>query len=290
MRRAVWVAGVVLAAVFGPVGATSAEAEGVVGEYVAMGDSFTAGPLIPEQRGAPVGCLRSSGNYPSLVARELRVGRLVDVSCSGARTSHMTQPQSVLFGRNRPQLDALGPGTSLVTVGIGGNDVGFSDLAVGCGVLSLRNPAGAPCAAQYGAGLEQRVTQTAPKVAAVLGEIRRRAPRARVLVVGYLRLLPPERGCWPFVPVARGDVPYLEGLHRSLNRMLAEQARAHGAGFVDVYTDGKGRDMCAPAGQRWVEGILLNSRAAPIHPNARGMQAVATRVTTAVREPTTVTR
>ncbi|MFE4416474.1 hypothetical protein [Streptomyces sp. NPDC056821] len=41
------------------------------GPYVAIGDSYTAGPKIPGQSGSPAGCDRSDRNYPSLVAREL---------------------------------------------------------------------------------------------------------------------------------------------------------------------------------------------------------------------------
>jgi len=60
--------------------------------------------------------------------------------------------------------------------------------------------------------------------------------------------------------------------------VLAEQARAHGAMFVDAYRGGEGHDMCAPAQRRWVEGVLSAKNAAPIHPNAAGMREVADRV------------
>src|SRR5262249_49721213 len=103
-----------------------------------------------------------------------------------------------------------------------------------------------------------------------------RAPRARVLLVGYPRMLPARKGCWPNVPTAEGDVPFLDAFERHLNTMLAEQARLGGASFVDAYTSGRRHDMCAA--DRWVEGILLTNPAAPVHPNAKGMQAVADRV------------
>ena len=92
--------------------------------YVALGDSYTAAPGVPttEQES---GCLRSSGNYPSLVAAAL--GReLVDVSCSGASTPSLVEGQRVGDGTAAPQLDALTPDTSLVTLGVGGNDLDLS--------------------------------------------------------------------------------------------------------------------------------------------------------------------
>ena len=57
-----------------------------------------AGPLIPKQHGKPFACLRSDHNYPSLVARALRLTKFTDVSCSAATTADMSRPQQVLFG------------------------------------------------------------------------------------------------------------------------------------------------------------------------------------------------
>ncbi|PRX02999.1 UNVERIFIED_ORG: lysophospholipase L1-like esterase [Actinomadura viridilutea] len=245
--------------------------------YVALGDSFTAGPGIPKQHGKPAGCRRSNRNYPSLVAAQLKM-RLTDVSCTGARIRHLTESQRTSSGTNPPQLNALRRDTTLVTVGIGGNDIGFGEIALKCGVLSVTSPNGAPCATRYADTFNERPDRIRPLIGDMLRRIRARAPRARVLVVGYLRLLPEKRGCWPAVPVAQGDLAFLDALERDLNRVLAEQARAHGAMFVDAYRGGEGHDMCAPAQRRWVEGVLSAKNAAPIHPNAAGMREVADRV------------
>src|ERR1700738_2192663 len=63
--------------------------------YVALGDSFTSGPLIPNQRLDSLGCLRSDHNYPALLAARLKVGTFVDASCSGAQTTDMTAAQQL---------------------------------------------------------------------------------------------------------------------------------------------------------------------------------------------------
>jgi lysophospholipase L1-like esterase len=257
------------------------EAHVARGRYVALGDSFTAGPLIPDQHGSPAACLRSDRNYPSLVAHALRPEGFSDVSCTAATTAHMRQPQRFLFGRNRPQLDALTRDTTLVTLGIGGNDIGYSKIVFTCGRLSLTMPRGAPCAGHFGDSLDRKIDETAPKIGDVLKDIHERAPRARVLVVGYPRVLPGHTGCWPVVPAADGDVPYLDRFERDLNRMLADEASANGAEFVDTYRGGAGHDICAK--DKWVEGILLTHVAAPVHPNARGMRVVADRVLDTIR-------
>ena len=251
--------------------------------YVALGDSFAAGPWIPVQRTDPIGCGRSTRNYPALIAEALGIADYTDVSCSGARTDNMTAPQPGPLlggGTNPPQFDALAPDTDLVTVTISGNDIGFSDIVGTCTRLSSTDPLGNPCERQATAGgtdiYAQRIVDAAPKVAGVLEGIRQRSPRATVLLVGYLRMLPPAVGCYPVVPIARGDVVYLDGvLQQQLTAMLADQASNHGAVFIDSYAGSLGHDACQLPGAKWVEGIVLTSPAAPVHPNALGMQAVA---------------
>ncbi|MDQ3887030.1 MAG: SGNH/GDSL hydrolase family protein [Actinomycetota bacterium] len=246
--------------------------------YVALGDSFTAGPFIPVQRLDPLGCYRSTGNYPSLVAARLGVAEFTDVSCTSAETENMTAPQPVLLGFNPPQFDALRPDTDLVTVGIVGNDIGFSDIFYTCAQLSFLDPAGDPCRRQITAdGVDEiaaRIDEEAPQLAAVLQGIQERSPDALVVLVGYLRVLPPTEGCFPVVPIARGDVAYLDGIQQQLTAMMAEQAEDNGTLFVDAYAASLGHDVCQGPLTRWVEGVFPNQPAFPVHPNANGMQAV----------------
>lgn len=247
-------------------------------DYVALGDSYASGPFIPHQRTDPLGCFRSTRNYASVVAERLGAA-LTDVTCGGATTEDMTAPQDVLFGPNPPQLDALGAGTDLVTLTIGGNDIGFADIILTCAQDSLLDPFGNPCTRRYTAGgtdgLAARIDALAPKLAAVLQGIEQRAPGARVVVVGYLRILPPSHGCWPVVPISAGDVPYLDATQRRLNAVLGAQAAAAGASFVDPYPRSLGRDVCRLPGVKWVEGLVPTAPAFPVHPNAAGMRAVA---------------
>jgi lysophospholipase L1-like esterase len=248
--------------------------------YVALGDSYTAGPVIPVQRIDPIGCERSTNNYPALLARTLQIRDYTDVSCSGAKTVNMTSPQAVpLLGVNPPQFDALRPDTDLVTLTIGGNDIGFTEIIFTCARASATDPLGNPCQREATAGggdfYAQRVAEAAPKVARVLDGIRARSPHATVLLVGYLRILPPAVGCFPVFPIARGDVPYLDGLEQQFNTVLADQAFKHGAAFVDSYGGSLGHDACQLPLVKWVEGTVPTSPAAPVHPNAIGMQQVA---------------
>lgn len=258
-----------------------------VDHYVALGDSFASGPFIPVQRTDPIGCARSTRNYPSLLAEQLNPGAFTDVSCGGAKTVDMTAPQQVLFGSNAPQFEALTADTDLVTVTIGGNDIGFADIIADCGLASITDPRGNPCERKATAGgtdsYRARIAETAPKVDAVLGGIHERSPDATVVLVGYLRILPPTGGCFPIVPIARGDVPYLDGVQQDLNAMMAKRAAEHGAVFVDTYAESMGRDACQLPWHKWVEGLLPTRPAFPVHPNASGMKAVAGMIVEALR-------
>jgi lysophospholipase L1-like esterase len=248
-----------------------------VQSYVALGDSYTAGPLIPQQQPNPLGCLRSDHDYPSFIASLLSVSTFRDASCSGASTDNMTAPQNVNPGPNPPQFDRLDALTQFITVQIGGNDIGFEEIATTC---ATGNPNGTPCQDHYVVGgddqISDRIVATAPKVAAVLQGIHTRSPTAVVVVVAYLAILPETGpGCWPQVPFAYADVPYLRAKEHQLNAMLAQQAAANGAQFVDVYTASIGHDACNPPCHRWVEPLAPSLPAAPLHPNVHGMEATA---------------
>ena len=271
MRVRVVLAAMAVAAVF----AGTAEA---APRYTALGDSYAAGPLIPNPL-APLGCLKSSNNYGRIAQRTLAFAEYRDATCSGARTDHMTAPQNVSPGPNPPQLDSLSADTRLVTLSIGGNDIGFSDLALDC-VSAL--PFGSPCRDRYTRGSDQisaRIAATAPKVAAVLQGIHARSPLAKVLVLNYSAIFPHTgNGCWPRMPVTPADVRWLREKQVQLNAMLATQAVANAATIVDVYGASVGRDACAGSGTRWVEPYIPGNAAAPLHPNLRGMQAMAAMV------------
>ncbi|MEU5311620.1 SGNH/GDSL hydrolase family protein [Streptomyces sp. NPDC021562] len=242
--------------------------------YVALGDSYTSGPLIPTQVDAD--CARSDHNYPSLVAAAREVTAFKDVSCSGATTAQMWQTQ----GTNGPQLDAVQRDTDLVTVQIGGNDMGFGSIIATCAGLSSKDLTGDPCRQYYTAsGIDQlvlAVARTAPKVDKVLRAVRARAPHARILVVGYPDLLPDDgSGCYPTVPFAAKDFPYLRDTEKRLNLVLRLVAAWNGARYVDTYGPTVGHDMCKAPADRWIEPLRPASPAAPAHPNAKGEAVMA---------------
>jgi hypothetical protein len=243
--------------------------------YVALGDSYAAGPVIPNQI-APLGCLKSDHNYAHLAAPTIGLP-LRDPSCSGATTADMTNPQETELGTNPPQFNSLDAETTRVSLTIGGNDIGFAEVALSCVTI---NPFSTPCKDKYDSGgkdqIAERIAATAPKVAAVLQGIHSRSPAAKVFVVNYAAIFPETGlGCWPQMPIGFGDVPYLRAKEKELNAMLATEAAENGATLVNWYNASIGHDACKGSSTRWVEPVVPTNPAAPIHPNERGMQGAA---------------
>ena len=263
------------------------------GPYVALGDSYTAGPDIPEQVGDPSGCERSSENYPSLVAQGLKLtpSEVRDVSCSGATIADLSKAQVTSDGTNPAQLSALSASTGIVTLGFGGNDVDFTSVMTRCVELDMlpvlidRNGTAdlAPCLDYYSwhgvNQIEQKIQAASGQLSVALKQIETRAPHARIFVVGYPALVPDGGStCANTLGITEGDVKFIYQEEQSLNSMLRQRATSAGATYVDTYTPSIGHDACSDESVRWIEPLVPASPAAALHPNARGEQGMAAAV------------
>src|SRR5450631_839287 len=169
-----------------PIGGTAGKT------YVALGDSYAAGFGLPKAtptRTQYPGCGQTSLDYPHRLAALLKL-RLTDASCSGATTADFYTPQSVPGPPPPAQLDVVkARQPDLVTVTIGGNDLGFSSIAQTClaatatGPLFL-HPTFASCTAYFAsqAGSADnpftRLAAVGIKVRAALSAVHKAAPPA----------------------------------------------------------------------------------------------------------------
>jgi lysophospholipase L1-like esterase len=247
-------------------------------EYVALGDSYTAAPLVPTLDVAG-GCYRSTSNYPSLIAESGRVEETVDRSCSGAQTADMTGTQQTDLGPVVPQFDALSRSTDLVTVSIGGNDESVFGTLVGyCPTLRATDPTGDPCREAMNAGGSDRlldaVDRTRQRIADVITGIHQRSPHARILVVGYPQIAPRHGTCPDLLPLADGDYRYAVRVNWALDEALRRAAHARHAEYVDVWRASRGHDICSD--DPWINGQYTDpDRAQNFHPFAEEQAAVA---------------
>jgi lysophospholipase L1-like esterase len=283
-------------------------------EYVALGDSWTADVVIlnadgfPATEHAPIDCAQSHRNYPKLVAKAIGAKTFRDASCGSATTDDFRKPQTGLpaGGANPPQFERLTKRTDLVTVGIGGNDAGIAAAGMDClSLLPIENPLPTDellpeipipvigghlpplggCKKRYTKGgvdrLARNIKKAEPKVVRALRQIHRISPKARVLVVDYIRVIP-DHGCYPLVPATDGDMRYIKAKFDQLNRMLKRAARKGGAELVSTARRTRGHHLCTGARHRYAEtyGPSVNDPAigVPAHPNSAGARAQAASV------------
>jgi lysophospholipase L1-like esterase len=255
--------------------AGSPSAAAAVSRYVALGDSYTAAPGIPGQTSSD-GCQRSSANYPHLVATALTVGTLDDVSCTSADTGDVTTAQLTGVG---PQLAAVTADTDLVTIGLGGNDLGlFGSLITGCLRQDAASVPGTPCTDTLASKATPALTRIEANLVGVVRAVRSKAPSAQIMLVGYPQIIPASGSCanGPFAP---GDYAFMRKVNHGLTQAVAAAARASKATYVDVWSASAGHDLCSS--DAWING-LGGAGAAPFHPFAVEQQAVARLVAAAV--------
>lgn len=245
--------------------------------YVALGSSMAAGPGIrPRAAGAPFRSGRSARNYPHLVAERQNL-ELVDVTYSGATTAN------VLFEHQhgaRPQLAALDGSESLVTVTIGGNDVGYVPLLMAASVpKTMRH---LPLLGARMAELldrdarDQALAKVFDSLCAVGDSLRQRAPKARIFFVDYLTMLPPPGV--PAPPLSENDSELGRHVAATLERLTADAAESTGCELVRAAA--ASRDHHAWSTKPWTVKptrfpVPAPGRPAPLHPNGDGMRAVA---------------
>jgi len=250
--------------------AGSASAQGA--RYVAMGSSFAAGPGITKSADDPPDrCGRSADNYAHQLARKRGLD-LTDVSCGGATTA------SILGAWNGhpAQIEAVTAATSLVTVTIGGNDVGLiAGLGAGaCRELARRKAdaeALAKCPPLTRAD-DAAYVRLAAAMKEIVSQVRARAPKARLVFVDYLTILPPSGVC-AATPLSPSDADASRETARRVAEITAKTARESGAVLVKVSTLSAGHDACGAT--PWMNGFPTPPGVAGFHPNLAGMTAVA---------------
>ncbi|MFI9363966.1 SGNH/GDSL hydrolase family protein [Kitasatospora sp. NPDC053057] len=274
-------------------------------KWAALGDSYTAGVI--EATGdltAPQdGCARTTGSYPELIRRDL--GSLADlrnVSCSGATTLDVHANKQSPIGRPLPplgtdpnapyppvppQVDAVDPDTRVITVGIGGNDLGFAGILKDCIELGATNLGqGTPCKDKYDAQLAGRFDQLRTDYNTMLGALRLKAPSARVITVGYPHLIPTDAKLCrygdplQFATFTAGDLAWARTrVLEPLNLVIEQVTSARQDTYVDLYPGSAGHSVCDA--DHWLDGVLTSViplKYAVVHPNAKGQAFAATQV------------
>jgi GDSL-like Lipase/Acylhydrolase family len=221
------------------------------GEYVALGDSYASGVGTREYDDSSGSCKRSPYAYPAIDASRIGAS-LTFVACSGARVSDVVNNQ----------VGELDSATAWVTVQVGGNDAGFSDVITECAL-----PAWASNCARRVAEAQAFIRDQLPGLLdGLYSEISARAPAATVVVVGYPRLFNGEdcnAGTW-FSP---DDERLLNETADLLGSTISGVAGSHDFSYVDPISAFIGHAVCDDV--EWING-LSNPIAESYHPNRDG--------------------
>jgi hypothetical protein len=245
--------------------------------YVALGDGFTAAPYTGKTIGDD-GCLRSDSNYPRLLAEDLHVDKLTDVSCTGATTaaigSETTPP-----GSKRAvaaQLDSVTRDTDLVTIGLGIEDRGLlRDMFNVCTAV----PCGDKATPQTILGSMDSMSET---LTAAVRAIQDRAPDALIVLVGYPSIAPDAGDCDALPKLNQVGLDAANLVLQSINHSIRDAARATGASFFDVATISAGHELCS--GEPWVSGKKAEKgESVAYHPLAPEQRAVSDGLATLVK-------
>ncbi|WP_405137420.1 SGNH/GDSL hydrolase family protein [Nocardia sp. NBC_01388] len=247
--------------------------------YVALGSSYAAGPALEPI--ADVDCLRSGADYAHLVADRFHLN-LVDATCSGATSADiLTNHLHGVTGRSlAPQIDAVTSDARLVTITIGGNDLGYVGALT---TLSCRNNFGPnACSGTAVQATAADLDRVKSSLTEVVNTVRAKAPDATVMLVDYLPVLDAYAETCAAVPLTPDQATALRATYTGLLDATQHAADATGATVVRAAADESQHAACGP--QPWVTGFELPNpmagKGAPYHPNAAGMAAVADAITT----------
>ncbi len=266
--------------------------------YVALGDSYsslpadsTVGPTEQERA-----CGRSTRNYPKLVAADLGLApdTLRDNTCGGAKTVDAFSRQHAGSAKTgyydaAPQLDGITPATTLVTVSLGGNDgdlyssilescaVAPRSIAVRCTTDERTRPSRLSDDA-----VTSRLTQITAANERIVRAVRTRAPRARILLVGYPAVFDGDRTCSAIAPFRSASIPWMRSiLTERLNSAVRRAALGAHAEYVDMEAPSKGHELCSA--RPWINGVNNDPRAAELHPFPEEGEAVAAAIVRTIR-------
>ncbi len=219
--------------------------------YVALGDSYSSGVGAGDYTDESGDCDRSTNAYSQLYANDRSPASYVSVACSGATTSTV----------NSSQLSALSASTTLVSITVGGNDVGFSNIMETC-VIDGEDD----CIAAVNAAEATARANLAGWLGTTYSGIAAAAPNARVVVLGYPVFYDlAETGCIGLSAASRAKID--EGINLA-DDIIESTASSYGFDFGDVRSAFTGHQICDD--DSWLHSLNFASVGVSYHPFAEG--------------------
>jgi lysophospholipase L1-like esterase len=236
--------------------AFSPDATAAAVRYVALGDSYSSGVGAGSYLASSGDCDRSSKAYPALWAAAHNPASYVSLACSGAKTTDVIANQ----------LGPLSSSTTLVSISIGGNDVGFADVMVNCVVWSTST-----CVKKVDAAENDARTNLPAELDTAYAAIRKHAPNARVVVLGYPRFY--HVGVWYCIGLSETSRSKINEGADVLDGVIAVAAARHGFAFADVRPRfANGHEIC-DGSSSWLHSVDWSDVSQSYHPTATGQSS-----------------
>jgi lysophospholipase L1-like esterase len=230
-----------------------ATASAATGKYVALGDSYAVGVGTYTYDSPATNCRRGPLSYPRLWAAAHPSTSFVEASCSGATTADILSSQ----------VASITPDTTLVTVQVGGNDVGFVSVLENC-ILTISDQ---DCVNGVNTAKAAAQATLPSALASVYSAIRAHAPNAKVVVIGYPRFYKIGGNCGIF-GLSDTERSAIDSGSDVLAGVIAAQAAAAGFTFLDGRTAFTGHEICS--GSEWMTSLQWDKIDESYHPNTLG--------------------
>jgi lysophospholipase L1-like esterase len=232
----------------------AAEAASAV-NYVALGDSYSSGLGAGSYISSSGSCDRSTNAYPEQWTAAHAPASFVSVACAGATTADVTGSQ----------VSALSASTTLVSLTIGGNDAGFSNVMETCVLHSTST-----CVSTIRTAESFVATQLPARLTSALQAVRAHAPNAKIVLLGYPELYDLSKSgiCIGLSTTDRTD---LNQAADALDSAMATAAAGNGDTFADVRGQFAHHEIC-DGGSSWLNSVNILSISSSYHPTAAGQE------------------
>jgi lysophospholipase L1-like esterase len=245
--------------------------------YTAMGDSYSSGVGNPPYDvGTDGGCQRSQQAFGRQFAQQqasIGDAGIQHIACSGATVNNLLASGTGQNGE-QPQISQMYSGSKLVTVTIGGNDIGFAGVLTNC----LLNPL-TTCESAYNtdnaSNLYTKIDKLEPQLVDAYEAMKSAAPNAKVVAVTYPILFTPGVAC---VGLSVPDVNFLNNVGFYLDNAIISAAQAAGINALDERYAFLGHQLCAPSNSSWVispTGTSVTDASSSFHPSLLGHEQIA---------------
>jgi lysophospholipase L1-like esterase len=219
-------------------------------QYVALGDSYSSGVGTREFYEEPGECDRGPNAYPPKIAAA-KGYTLSFQACSGAKTTEV----------NEKQLGTLSASTSLVTITIGGNDAGFSNVIINCALYYFT------CGSAISEANEFIKNKLPGLLETTYKDIRAKATTAKVVVLGYPKLFTKEGATCNVNFLTSGNEKKMNESAELLDSVIKGRAEAAKFTFVNPTSAFESHEVCSSS--EWLNG-QSNPLSESYHPNVSG--------------------